>query len=462
MKKIIILSSILTLVFITAYLLMFKHELVITTAKKLVPEKVKILLKSPGKVEDQEQRLRRFKADLVLLNAKYEYLSGYKKEKKITSKLGKDYKLIVQPIPFPGYDAFEGKPVGYIEKTDKNLILASGTGEFYYTEISKLNTDFKVNKIETNLKKIIKDPQFFHYGKPSVRDIFIDDGNLYVGHIKTSFKDGEACYNTAILEARLDLSYLEFNEFFTFEECGNLTTNNKIHKQRFRLDIVGGRVTQLDDNHLLLTTGAMGDRPKAQDKNSLFGKILSINKKTKDFRVVSMGHRNAQGLYFDNEKKILFSTEHGPKGGDEVNLNLNPFEDPIENYGWPISSYGDHYDGRARKEAPLNKSHSEFGFIEPIKYFTPSVGISQILKVKDTYDKTVSNDYFVAALGYPDQLEEGDRHLHKFKWSDNYKEIIEHDQLLIGERIRDLIYLPTLNVYGLLLDQPAFALLYKN
>ena len=462
MKKIIILSSILTLVFITAYLLMFKHELVITTAKKLVPEKVKILLKSPGKVEDQEQRLRRFKADLVLLNAKYEYLSGYKKEKKITSKLGKDYKLIVQPIPFPGYDAFEGKPVGYIEKTDKNLILASGTGEFYYTEISKLNTDFKVNKIETNLKKIIKDPQFFHYGKPSVRDIFIDDGNLYVGHIKTSFKDGEACYNTAILEARLDLSYLEFNEFFTFEECGNLTTNNKIHKQRFRLDIVGGRVTQLDDNHLLLTTGAMGDRPKAQDKNSLFGKILSINKKTKDFRVVSMGHRNAQGLYFDNEKKILFSTEHGPKGGDEVNLNLNPFEDPIENYGWPISSYGDHYDGRARKEAPLNKSHSKFGFIEPIKYFTPAVGISQILKVKDTYDKTVSNDYFVAALGYPDQLEEGDRHLHKFKWSDNYKEIIEHDQLLIGERIRDLIYLPTLNVYGLLLDQPAFALLYKN
>ena len=60
------------------------------------------------------------------------------------------------------------------------------------------------------------------------------------------------------------------------------------------------------------------------------------------------------------------------------------------------------------------------------------------------------------------ELEEGDRHLHKFKWSDNYKEIIEHDQLLIGERIRDLIYLPTLNVYGLLLDQPAFALLYKN
>ena len=41
----------------------------------------------------------------------------------------------------------------------------------------------------------------------------------------------------------------------------------------------------------------------------------------------------------------------------------------MPNYGWPISSYGDHYDGRTRKEAPLNKSHSKFGFIEPIKYF---------------------------------------------------------------------------------------------
>ena len=57
MKKILILSSILTLVFISAYLLMFKHELVITTAKKLVPEKVKILLKSPGKVEIKSKDL---------------------------------------------------------------------------------------------------------------------------------------------------------------------------------------------------------------------------------------------------------------------------------------------------------------------------------------------------------------------------------------------------------------------
>lgn len=451
-KKISILSFIFIAISLFAFILFngIKLGSFSSAIKKLIPKEVSTFLKSPRKIKDHEQKLRTLNADLVLLNSKFEYLNATKIEKKITSKLGANYELIVQPIPFPGYNAFEGKPVGYIDIFKEDLILASGTGEFYYSKISDLNSKLIVNKIETNLKKVIIDPQFFHYGKPSVRDIFVDDGNLYVGHIKTIYKKNEACYNTAILKAKIDFSYLEFNEFFTFEECGNLTTNNKIYKQRFRLDIVGGRVTQLDDNHLLLTTGAMGDRPKAQDKDSLFGKILSINKKTKDFRIVSMGHRNAQGLYFDNEKKILFSTEHGPKGGDEVNLNLNPFEDPIENYGWPLSSYGDHYDGRVREEAPLNKSHSNFGFVEPIKHFTPSVGISQIFKVNSSFDSSASNSYFVAALGYPDQLDEGDRHLHKFKWSDDFKEIIDHDQILINERIRDLIYIPSLNVYAMI------------
>ena len=79
-----------------------------------------------------------------------------------------------------------------------------------------------------------------------------------------------------------------------------------------------------------------------------------------------MGHRNPQGLYFDKENNKIFSTEHGPSGGDEINIikqNLN--ETP--NYGWPISSYGDHYPGRIDKfkkigkleelleEAPFNK-----------------------------------------------------------------------------------------------------------
>ena len=55
----------------------------------------------------------------------------------------------------------------------------------------------------------------------------------------------------------------------------------------------------------------------------MFGKILKINKNNGEYSIVSKGHRNIQGMYFDDKNKIILSTEHGPKGGDEVNINKN-------------------------------------------------------------------------------------------------------------------------------------------
>ena len=105
-----------------------------------------------------------------------------------------------------------------------------------------------------------------------------------------------------------------------------------------------------------------------------------INLDTKETTIISKGHRNVQGMVIEND--LLYAVEHGPKGGDELNvIDLN-VENNIQNFGWPIASYGDHYDGQFRKDAPLYKSHKLFGFKEPILYFTPSIGISDI-KLKD-------------------------------------------------------------------------------
>ena len=78
-------------------------------------------------------------------------------------------------------------------------------------------------------------------------------------------------------------------------------------------------------------------------------------------------------------------------------IKLNQKE--IPNYGWAISSYGEHYGGanasynqKTYEKYPLYKSHSDYGFIEPIKYFVPSIGISQIVGL----DK--KNHYVVASL----------------------------------------------------------------
>ena len=68
---------------------------------------------------------------------------------------------------------------------------------------------------------------------------------------------------------------------------------------------------------ILLTTGEYVRMLLAQDKNSMFGKIISIDLKTKDYEIIAMGNRNSQGLYYDVEKDIIVHTDHGPKGGDE-------------------------------------------------------------------------------------------------------------------------------------------------
>ena len=119
------------------------------------------------------------------------------------------------------------------------------------------------------------------------------------------------------------------------------------------------------DNKILFSLGAAESlKDKAQDINYLEGKIISINKSTKDFDILSVGHRNPQGLYFVEDDQFVINSEHGPKGGDEINVNdLEKVK--LYNFGWPISSYGIEYDGTD----PYKKSHEKFGFIEPFKTF---------------------------------------------------------------------------------------------
>ena len=165
-----------------------------------------------------------------------------------------------------------------------------------------------------------------------------------------------------------------------------------------------------------------------------------------------MGHRNPQGLFYDFQNNLLFSTEHGPQGGDEINVNSNPDKNNIQNFGWPISSYGEHYgqeqgwsekvknnkdllsENPLYKKAPLYKSHKDYGFVEPIRYFTPSIGITEILKVNNS-----SNNLYkilVASMGY--DKEENDMTLHILDFDKKFNQK-NYEKIYIGERIRDII-----------------------
>ena len=148
-----------------------------------------------------------------------------------------------------------------------------------------------------------------------------------------------------------------------------------------------------------------------------------------------MGHRNPQGLYYSKKFDFILSTEHGPKGGDEININNKPFL-KVKNFGWPISSYGEHYaknySDKILKEAPLNKSHKKFGFEEPIKYFDPSIGISQTISLNEA-----DTEFLIGAMG--NEIADQDLGLHYIKLNENRDKVIKHDYFLLNERVRDMI-----------------------
>ena len=135
-------------------------------------------------------------------------------------------------------------------------------------------------------------------------------------------------------------------------------------------------------------------RALAQKTDSVFGKILEINKVDLDkiilneknnlnLKIFTIGHRNPQGL--TKIKDSIFSVEHGPKGGDELNKIIKN-----KNYGWPIVSYGTQYFFDENGKA-YDISHENQEFEEPIFALVPSVGISSIntcpSKLKSYYKK---------------------------------------------------------------------------
>ena len=89
--------------------------------------------------------------------------------------------------------------------------------------------------------------------------------------------------------------------------------------------------------------------------------------------IISKGHRNPQGLTLFNKK--IYAVEHGPKGGDELNLISQN-----GNYGWNNFSYGTKY---IKPDEEYNRSNNKY--IEPIYYFTPSIGISDVSKCPEIF-----------------------------------------------------------------------------
>lgn len=133
-----------------------------------------------------------------------------------------------------------------------------------------------------------------------------------------------------------------------------------------------GRFAVIDKNSVYVTIGDLGyseidNRSKRGDLGSIFK--LSAKSAVR----VSQGHRNPQGIVlFD--KKTLLAAEHGPRGGDEINVIKEGGD-----YGWPFVSYGQPYGSGDYVRPGITGSHP--GYIEPIKYWVPSIAPTELVQL---------------------------------------------------------------------------------
>mgnify|MGYP001467312480 CR=1 FL=1 len=310
---------------------------------------------------------------------------------------------VVNDIDNIGYRGF------FLDISGQDIFISSKNGKFFKLNINNLH--------KSELKRVVSSQKF-----NQILDIFILDDYIYVSNVTSENK----CNYLNIHLAKIDNS-LDFSLFKKFKECG---------KEVIR----GGRIQEFlfnDDKGLLITTGDLKkDFPNQlpQDDNSIFGKVLFIDLNTKGHFIYSKGHRNAQGLAV--KKNIILSSEHGPKGGDEIN-NIT-FK---KNYGWPKASYGVSYDNLRNYQ----KSHKRNNFEEPIKVFVPSIGISEIIFLPETFYKKWENNVLITSLA--------DKSIYRAKFEDRkFNKILYIEKIYVGERIRDIKYIYDKNIIILALE----------
>ena len=253
------------------------------------------------------------------------------------------------------------------------LRLIDAQGKLQATPISGLPTPFVAT--QAGLMEVALDPQF------------TKDPWIYL-----SYAHGElAANNTRLARARLvDGELHDFQVLFTAQPA-------KAGASHY-----GGRILFLPDGTLLLTLGdGFDQREQAQNPANHLGKTVRLNRdgsvpQDNPLRgqpgaaeeIYSLGLRNIQGAVYDRQHERLYIHEHGPKGGDELNLLQ-----PGGNYGWPLTSFGIDYTG-----AMVTPFTELPGYLPPELHWTPSVAPSGLALYTGDRFPHWKGDLFVSTL----------------------------------------------------------------
>ena len=311
-----------------------------------------------------------------------------------------------------------GVPWGMTFLTPNKLLVTERSGSIL---LLNLNTSKKIILENT--------PKVLHDGQGGMLDAaaspnYKKNGWIYFTYVKEV--DGEGA--TVLARAKL-----KSNKFYDWKELlvSKSRTDESYH--------FGSRIAFDNDGHVFFGVGDRGVRPNAQNLTNHAGSILRlnldgsipkdnpfINKKNVLPEIWSYGHRNPQGLAFDSRYKRLWEIEHGPRGGDEINLIKSK-----ANYGWPIISYGKEYWGPV---AVGGGTHRE-GMEQPVKVYIPSIAPGSLMIYNSNTISKWKGNLFSGALKL--------RHINRIVLNSSGK-VVKEERLLksLDERVRSLAQSP--------------------
>ena len=240
--------------------------------------------------------------------------------------------------------------------------------------------------VEDGKKSIIKGiPKIVFSRQGGLLDVAVDKNftSNQIIYLTASVSDSEKGSNTSLFSAKLDGdSLVDLKQLYK-------ASPDSEEQRHF-----GGSIL-LKNQHIYFTIGDRGNRDiNPQDLNLDGGKIYRLNldgsipddnpffdmENTKK-AVWSYGHRNPQGIVDGVNNDEIWIHEHGPRGGDEINIIKEPKnnEDPVRerNYGWPKATYGINYSG-----SEITKNKTLDGVTDPYYYWTPSIAPSGMVMIK--------------------------------------------------------------------------------
>lgn len=354
------------------------------------------------------------------------------------------FSATVFSIPYSlNYEQNGHKPTAYLAAANDEVLVVQGDGSVLMFNRAALSTDvMKIKSIPSNLDEVLDEP-LRKNGSHSIKGAVFHDETLWISaNAISQVVDGVNCWNTSVFTAPYNSQTERFNfsKFYSPEDCA-LESNRE-----FEVLQAGGAMgfvsgTKIGESPesvwMIVSQGDYRDRRKAQLGSSDLGSLVAVDtEKSSRPKLLAKGVRNVQSLVVSDNG--LFFVDQGPAGGDEVNFLdfALVHTGSTVNFGWPKSSYGNHYRDALRPDAPLNPSHADYGFTEPIFVWKNSIGVSSI----------AANPWSPGGLlagGMGDDALQGDLSLNFLEPAPQLSGSANLSDLLnLDDRVRDIVSVP--------------------